>query len=267
MYDSVEEFVSRQNYITKEPYISGRIVEYDIKAANISTLYKYKAIDKNYYDYLSKMPKLDREIIIGRMIGSGDNDYAKIIRDGIKQTLYKFITVNNIDINSIIRKANDALYINCPVDVKVENIDGILVRKRKVYSSFLQLNKVLLLFYYDQNNNLNVDIKGIRREQVQLHNGYILSVIGTTIFMAEISSPTDALEYLNNIIEEYIEGKLEFGYYREFNTLSGYRYNNIGNASYITTNIDSLDNIDISYNLNILRELYSVIFNMYIKLK
>ena len=260
MHNDIDNIVSSKNYITPISYVQGRIIEYDIKSANISMLKKYNMISHNHYAYLSKLPKIDREKDIGRIIRSNKEIYNTISK-GIDKSIKDFISYNNIDIKNIIRRANDALYINTPVDLKHTKIDDIIIRPKNIYSSFLNINKILFFFYY--NPDINVDVKGISKDMIELHNGYIISVIGTTILLLERSSISDALEYLNSIIESYITRKLELGYYREFNNLSGYRYS-INNQSYILYNVNSLENVDISYNLNILRELYSVIFNLYL---
>ena len=262
MYDGINDIIDKRNFIVSDPYIQGRIVEYDIKSANISMLKKYNVITDTYYDYLSKLPKYDREVEIGIRIRE-NNKIQKVIYNGIDETLKKFIEINNINPVNIIRRANDALYINTPIDLKYTNIDGIIVRQKNIYSSLLQLNKLLFLFYYDP--DINVDIKGIKPELIELHNGYMITVIGTAILLHERSSTIDALSYLNDIIENYINLKLPVGYYRNLDSFSNYVYNIYGGFM-STTQPQVIDNtINIEYNFNLLRELYSILFNMYIR--
>ena len=262
MYDGINDIIKKRNFIVSDPYIQGRIVEYDIKSANISMLKKYNMISDSYYDYLSKLPKYDREVEIGIKIR--DNiEIQKVIYNGIDETLKKFIEINNINPVNIIRRANDALYINTPIDLKYTNIDGIIVKQKNIYSSLLQLNKLLFLFYYDP--DINVDIKGIKPELVELHNGYMITVIGTAILLHERSSTIDALSYLNNIIESYINLKLPVEYYRNLDSFSNYVYNLYGGFISMTQPKVIDNTINIECNFNLLRELYSILFNMYIR--
>ena len=262
MYDGINDIIDKRNFIISDPYIQGRIVEYDIKSANISMLKKYNVITDTYYDYLSKLPKYDREVEIGIRIRE-NNEIQKVIYNGIDETLKKFIEINNINPVNIIRRANDALYINTPIDLKYTNIDGIIVKQKNIYSSLLQLNKLLFLFYYDP--DINVDIKGIKPELVELHNGYMITVIGTAILLHERSSTIDALSYLNDIIENYINLKLPVGYYRNLDSFSNYVYNIYGGFTSMTQPQVIDHTINIEYNFNLLRELYSILFNMYIR--
>jgi len=262
MDNGIDIILSKRNYICPEPYIQGRIVEYDIKSANISMLKKYNVISNSYYEYLSKLPKYDREVEIGNRIRE-NRDIQNTIYNGIDETLKKFIQLNNISSSNIIRRANDALYINTSVDLKYTNIDGILVRQKSIYSSLLQLNKLLFLFYY--NPDINVDVKGIKQDLLNLHNGYMITVIGTAILLYERSSTSDALSYLNNIIEDYLKHKLPVEYYRNLDSFSDYTYNIYGGFRSMTQPKFIDDSINIECNLNILRELYSILFNLYIK--
>ena len=77
--NSIEQLAEAMSYITPLNYISGRIVEYDIASANINMLYKYNMIDINYYNYLKSLPKINREVEIGKLIRS-DSNYYNIIK-------------------------------------------------------------------------------------------------------------------------------------------------------------------------------------------
>ena len=108
---NIEEIMMKQNYLHPSRYISGRIVEYDIKSANISTLRMQNIISEEDYIRLSNMPKINREIEIGLMI-KNDKEVYNYIQKGIKSAKLALAKANSIDIESICRIANDAVYIN-----------------------------------------------------------------------------------------------------------------------------------------------------------
>ena len=106
------------NYLSPLRYVSGRIVEYDIKAANISVLRDKEIISEADYIMLSSMPKNLREREIGLMEKNNPSLYNKIA-DGITEAKLSLIRFNKIEDNQILRIANDAIYVNTPIDLKL----------------------------------------------------------------------------------------------------------------------------------------------------
>ena len=66
MTKELENIVGRINYYAPSNYISGSIIEYDMKSANISILRELGKIDDEKYRHLSSIPKIYREMYIGR---------------------------------------------------------------------------------------------------------------------------------------------------------------------------------------------------------
>lgn len=255
--DELERLANLTSYITPSRYVSGRIVEYDIKSANITMLKKYNAISDDYYNFLSKLPKIDREIEIGLLIRS-DKRYFNIIEDGIKAAKYILLKSNNIDPSFIVRIANDAVYINSLNDLQYTKFDEVLFAKKSIYNSAMKLNNILILFSYI-GDNLDITIKGIKLENQKLHENYMMTFIANIIYLIERVSPIDALESINSFYSDYINLLLPIEYYREFNSESLYRckYSNF----YLSEAI-SIDKVDINYNLFILRELWSIVLEL-----
>ena len=274
-YESVEEkIVSKINYITPERYLTGVIRELDLKAANISILHSKGMISDDEYNYLRSIPKIDREISIGNMINntaeknkSGEaitttSPIYNSIKDGIREAKVWLCQMNNIKEDEIIRIANDAVYINRPVPLQYTNNNGVEFSEKAIYSSLLQLNGIILFFRYNSDNMLEVDIKGLGKDNERWHNGFMLSVIGQVILLLQKSSASDALNYLSKVYEDYILLKMPIGMYREFNNLSGFREGNF----YLSNEVGlDIRQIDIGYNLSLLRTLYGVILDQYMR--
>lgn len=251
------------NYLTKEKYVTGRIVEYDIKSSNITLLRKYNMISEEYYTFLASLPKKDREIEVGNLKRI-DRKYYDVEREGIYQAMLKLVELNQIPIQSIVRKANDALFINTPIDLQYTDIDGVLFSQKGIYDSLLVLDKIIFLFYYDINGNISVDVKGINEEALDLHNGYILTSIGTTIFLLERASIEESLKYISGIIDDYLNRKLDINYYRNFDNMSKFQYKY---QNFCSDTPCSFDFLNTDRNLFILRELYGIIFSIYARNK
>lgn len=260
MNNNVSSIVSKLSYFTPSRYISGRIVEYDIKSANITMLKVSNVISEETYQYLQSLPKMSREIEIGLLIRSNPNIF-KAISSGIEKYKLKFAEANNIDENRIVRVANDAIYLNTPVDLKYTIFDNIVeFKKKSIYDVAIKINNVIIFSAF-QGENMDIDVKGIGNNS-QLHQNYMISVIGSVIHMIERSDISEAFKYISEFSVHYLNRELDIGYYREFNAESKFK---IINSPFYISNCDEcyIDKIDINYNYAIIRVLWSIVTQIY----
>ena len=247
------------NYLTDNRFVSGYIVEYDIKQANINMLYKYNIIDNDKYNYLSSIPKMNREIIIGNMI-KDDKDVYKAIQDGIKESKLKLFETNNIQEYEVIRIANDAVYVNRIGGLKCTNFGNIEFVSKTISTCFLKL--INILFFINFGEEITVDIKGLGTDY-SIHEP-LISIIVNIIMQLQYDGVKRALKTANDFIDDYIQRKLDVEYYRELNPFASYKV--IG-SEFAIYSLDKLTNdIDISYNLFILRELISILYEIYMSI-
>lgn len=260
MNNAVSSIVSKVSYFTPSRYISGRIVEYDIRSANITMLKAANVITEDQYQYLKNLPKMSREIEIGLMIQSNPAIF-KAISNGIENYKLKFAEANNIDENKIVRIANDAIYLNTPIDLNYTVFDNIVeFKKKSVYDVAMKLNYVIIFSAF-HGDIMDIDVKGIGKN-AQLHQDYMISVIGSVIHMIERSDISEAFNYISEFSVHYLNRELDIGYYREFNASSKFK---IANSPFYISNCDEvyLDKIDINYNYVIIRELWSIVTQIY----
>ena len=245
------------NYIIDTRFISGNIIEYDIRQANINILYKYGVIDNDRYNYLSNLPKINREVIVGNMIKS-DKEIYKIIQKGIKEAKVALFDANNIKEYEIVRIANDAVYVNRVGGLKVTKFDNVEFVPKSISTCFLKLTN-LLFFINLFNQDIDVDIKGLG-EDYSIHEPFI-SIMVNIIATLQFDGVKPAMINLNNFIDDYVNRKLSVEYYRELSP--GGKYRIIGGEFFIS-NLPKLSNeIDIGYNFFLLRELSSILYEIY----
>ena len=243
-------------YLCPDRYLSGQIIEYDIKQANITMLYKYGVIDKKYYNYLRNVPKIQREIIIGKKIEADKNIY-NTIQKGIKDAKCQLFDINNIKEYEVVRIANDAVYVNRVNGLQYTIFDDIEFVPKSTYTCYLKLNDIL--FFISFGENINVDIKGLG-ENYDIHQPLISIIVNIINELYYIDIIT-AMRSLSNFIDDYQNRRLGVEYYREMNSIGLYRV--IGNEFFIS-NLNSISKeIDINYNLYLLRELSSILYEIY----
>ena len=250
-------FARQINYLCPERYVSGRITEYDIKQANINILLRSETIDRTEYDYLQSIPKQQREIIIGKKIKE-DKSIDKVIKKGISDCKVALFDTNNIRSYEVIRIANDAVYINRVNPLNITKFDNVEFVPKSISNTYLKLRDLLFFINYE-NNNINVDIKGLGTNY-DIHQP-IISLIVNIVYDLELNGVKSAISQLQNIIDDYINKRLGIEYYREFNVRASYH---VINTPFYLSTLDYLrDEIDINYNLFMLRELLSILYENY----
>ncbi len=273
MTDEQISLASKQNYFCNSRFISGRIIEYDLRAANISMCRQYGIINDDYYRYLLNSDKQYREEFIGwqirkEMQESGNRSAIEgsktynTIYEGIKKAKLQLFEANNIQPEEVVRIANDAVYINRSSDlVYTKFSEFIEFRKKIVADTVIKLSPTLIIFYWSNVDGLNIEVKGIGDEsKIQLHQNYMLSFIGSVLLTYERAGVTDAIHLIEDFYNDYLNRKLDIRFYRELNSISLYK---IINSGYYLEDISDINVIDISYNANIIRELWKIIISKY----
>lgn len=260
---TIDSIISKHNYITPLQYIfSSDIWEYDIKQANINALRATNSISDEQYQYLSNVPKDIREIYIGKLQRE-DNTLKEKISKGIELAKLEFAHQNNMNINNIIRIANDSIYYCSPyvIDNRFININGHILEFviKNHFTSFLNLNRVLLFLNLNNSEEWVIDIKGINDSLHKYHEDFLTAVC--SIVQAKRNAGTKlALNIFNKYYEDYVNRRLSINNYREFNADSCFRISTKF-ATYLYPAVENINIniIDINYNLFLLRNLYSYI--------
>lgn len=243
------------------------IREYDLSKANISVLRDANAISEDLYQYLYNCPKDERNILIGKMIGK-NTEIETIRKNGIENARRVFMEINNLDDDDILAIRNDAMVILSDAQMHLDITERTHFRLENAYRSFYRLGMVEM--YYDFNPITKIEIldtKGLGKESTSLHTEYMLDFLKEIFYCAQMEGVGTAIDILSKFYNEYINLKLDVGYYRELVPGSRYRLNR-GFTSYQTLEMDMAANydkkyLDISYNANILLTLNKMLASSY----
>lgn len=246
--------------------INHYIREYDISKANISILLYKNLITKEQYDYYYTLPKQVRAIQVGLL--QRDNLIIKEgLRQGFEEARMMFYENNKLNPYNILAIKKDAVFIINTIP-KVTKFNNIKFINKNIYTSFYNLDKCEY-YYYSDNNKEILDIKGISDNTLYLHQNYMLDYLKYIFYIAQQGRYKDCIDNLKHFYLQYINYELDIGYYRELNNRSLFRTKYIleGDRMFIdgiNKYVDKHD-IDGSYNIRLLMELYKIYTIEYIK--
>lgn len=244
-------FIKDIDYLVNIP-----IYEYDISKANINILYKYNMLDDYNYNRLMNAPRNVRQKEIGIMILKNSKIYS-IINNGIKEMRSKFMEMNNLTDEDILSVKNDALFVIDKVPL-VTKFDNIEFRLRNTYSSFCKANGLELYYAVDRSNSKDfLDVKGISDSKLINHENYIIDFIKTLFYEIQTDINT-AILMIRHFYRQYIDFELDINYYRCFDSISMFKVI-IGDKYYDVDMANDYSCLDISCNLNLIRDLWQVV--------
>jgi len=255
---------SQVKYLAPYNYIlDTNIVEFDIEKANINVLLYTKTISEETYWQLYNLPKIDREITVGRMIRRNPN-MSSILKEGIQEARHRLFEQLQLDNNNVLAINNDAVFVlfNGPYSASDVQVNELIKFKVKgYYRSFYYLNKKQ--FYYSYNpvtNQEGLDIKGIGDYGIEKCNKFIK--ILCDIFYSYLSGGIyKAYETASIVYDNYCKKRYDVDVYRRLDSMARFDINTISN--YCTFQADTLDMqftrnaINPYYNEIILRTLLS----------
>jgi hypothetical protein len=257
----VTDLYLQENYLTPDKYVSGHIVEYDVEKANINMLLRAGEIDQNYYNFLYSLPKRDREVEIGKLHFKNPN-ISEIISERLTYYRKLFFESNDLNEEEIVRIAKDAIFVLRSYNLSNISFEGVVFRPKMVASGMVNLNKILVFSKYNNLDQIEIEVKGLGSNDI-LHQNGMLVLIANVMYIIDRVSIKDALIYIQDTYKKYINMELPIDYYREFNSYSCFKIKNTNICPMYLTE-DDKNIIDISYNINYIRELYSIVFNLYI---
>ena len=228
------------------------IIEYDMKEAGFSLIKEYHLIDDNTLNELKKMGKEQRKIKIGKL-QIKDDKLKSGLKESFKSARKRFFEENDIKDDEVISIKKDAIFVTkfCKTTKFGKHID---FRPKHEYSSYIRLDKKLEFYY----SPIELSVKGIGDDKVQLHYDYLIKFINLYFKKMETSDNNDVILFLRHFIDKYKNRELDVGFYRNFNSRSNFSVFNDDNI-YMEYWNDDKDSLDISYNyFNILLKLIKI---------
>lgn len=256
---------NHKNYTTILPFIiATNIYEYDIKKANINILLHEGIIDEKEYNRLYNLPRMNRQVEIGYMIRNNPH-IDKVLSDGIKEMKRRFFEANNIEDVSIVSIKNDAVFV-MNIEPLITKFDNVEFAKKNTYSSFYKLNKNLEVYFRSDrvNGTMTFDVKGINDERLVLHQDYMCAWLAQIMYSIETGDIEYAIREINIFFDDFIQRRLPIEYYRSFDAISEYVVVANGSPYFLPTAREcDKANINITTNLNIIREMYGICSQLY----
>ena len=232
--------------------INQRIIEYDMKSANISLARVFHLLPEKEINRIASLGKKERVIAVGK-IKQKDPTYNAREKRAFADARRAFFEINNISNNDVVAIKRDAIFLT--KYVKHETLfEYINFRKKQEYSSYIYLSPLEL--YYDQKGGL--DVKGISDDVYKSdHKDYFGEFLSSIFKALEVGGKFEATKRAIRFFDRYKWGQLSKEYYREFNPMSCYAYQD-GTKSK-EEYMEDMDSLDISYNFKLLLNVIQIL--------
>lgn len=265
------ELYEATTYKSNIPFLFNvSIREYDISKANINILLWKNKIDKETYDYLYSSPRDVRQYIVGNM--QKNESINQALMDGFQECRKMFLDSNGLNEMDILSIRKDAIFVINKIP-SITQFDNIVFIPKNMYTSYISLNKKNIELYYSPpsiGNNNHIDVKGISEMNLKKHEEYFLDFLYFLFEIVETESTRTVIRDFKNFFDQYVNKELDIGYYRTFDYLSSFIIQNNKNLRKdLLYMIDSryiakqhMDDINISYNMNLLREIFMYISSL-----
>lgn len=255
------------NYSSTIPYInSNYIIEYDLSKANISSLLYYKLIDENLYNELYNMDKRRREVYIGNA-QKNNKEFYKAIKKGISYAKRLFFETNNIQDTEVLSIRNDAIFIIGSREMQTD-FAPFKFNKNNTYTFYMKTSTKLELFYrYDRLEDVEYfDVKGIN-DSVLSKNSVFISFICDTFYNIQNKTIDESISLFQIFYNDFLSRKLDIEYYRVFDHNSCFYIGDLNSFCLDMVNESYKPILNISNNVQILRDIHSVLSDIYFSLK
>lgn len=260
-----EKLYEKVNYISGLKFLfSNYIREYDLSKANINVFYLKGVIDKNLYNKLMIASREERQITIG-LLELEDRKNIKILADGIIEAKKMLFEANDIKDSDVLTIKNDAVFVINKVLNHTKFGEFLDFKLKNTFTDFIYLKGIEIYYGYNRvTNTENIQTKGLGKK-AYLHKDFMLDFIVYIMSEIEMGNIESAISSFTDFFNDYTTGKLDIGYYREFNSdamysiiNSPYKVFTADNDEYTKTNI-----ININYNMNVLRDLFGYLSDKY----
>jgi hypothetical protein len=263
------EDLSNKVYYTNPDinYIVGEYVtEYDISKAGPSALLQSGCIDQKTFDFLLSLSRESRQIKTGLLIRDNPEFEAKRKR-AIADARNSFMQINELSEDNIVSIKNDAIFVT-GAQPKYLDFNMMHFVPKHSYTSYYNVNKTEIYYYFNQvTNEEHCDIKGISDSVIPLLDKGILDFLKFLFQLAQTGRVANVIPVIQEFNDRYIRRELDLEYYREFNSACSFKLNTISDYSVYRADMLPLEinknDLDISYNLNIIRQFYKIYSKMY----
>lgn len=271
---------TQTNYTSPIYCVVGRyIYEYDIKHANISILHQAGEISDRTFDILQRCSKIDREIMIGKMLEKNSSKDAvrlmNILDQGFMEARKNIIVSNHIEDEYILLTRKDSIFVlDRKLDItKFGEIEFVL---KNIYTSYYNLLLNNLMIFYGKKeigfmqHEPYLVIKGISQDMQLLHKNYMIKAITRFIDMAENTALDTVIFELKEFMQKYRNRELDIGYYREFNAFSRFHITVVINGLITeygiadVSDIEDPHNLNIGFNYEVLVRLFQIFLRRYL---
>lgn len=212
---------TKSKWTRKETMICNQtIFEVDMARAGLSVIKQEKLLPLATIHQLEALSKHEASVQIGKI--SRLKEYrglAKEITTQIKDRVRMLCDLNRIPDTDIISVKRDAVFVSGVKPRLLSLPNGTEFKIKNVYSDFMNFNGVEVYFNFGRKT---FDIKGMSDTATALHSEFLVEFFFFVLDLMRKGRQLDTIDTLCQFKIDYLQRNLDIGFYREFNSGSGY---------------------------------------------
>lgn len=225
--------------------IGSTITEYDLRAAHTTALYLITG-DKELYDSLMEMPKLDRNIRIGKMIQKNRN-LRKQIDAKVLELFNEFLEANNILESNFLATTPDSILVANQIATTLRFHEVAFFRnKEKInYTSLFYINRTKFILFDRMTKRMR--IKGVGEEDKTKNYPFVKKTLTDICCILDDSTTignTNVLRKLKQVRINYIDSE-DTSIYKDITHDNMYKYLVDGRLEYSEVKLKENDNCQL----------------------
>lgn len=248
---------SKSNYINKMvASTTSMIREYDMVDAGFSIIQEYSLLPPEKILELSKLPKKEKNIAIGKLNGC-DKILSRKFHSSFELARKIFFELNEVEEDEVLSIKRDAIFLKNKIARHNKIGKFINFKLKNKFTSFMNLNGIEC--YFNSYSNI-LTVKNIGSNVFKFEKGIIPLISEYMTIKEKLGKTSNNSVYLKllDFRADYVNLRLPKEYYREFDRDAMYRMNAYEFGSEEIGDF-SLEHLDISHNyMNVLVPLIKV---------
>lgn len=182
-----------------------------MKNAGLEILRYHEVFNKKEYDYLMSLPKLEKNIVVGKFLKT-NKEANEVLMETFIEIRKLFFEMNNLSDDDVLSIKKDAIFLINKFPTKLELNEFFKFVPKNTYDSYILINN--REHYYNSENDI-LDVKGYPKEIKDKQKDFMFKFLKECMRLKLINNEKELFRKLIVFKDDFINNSLDKEYYRD----------------------------------------------------